>query len=92
MEKFITNRLSDKLKWLFIPIVMALNAFGVYIGRHLRFNSWDIVTNPFDLMQDIVYLCLHPIRNRFDWSMIICFSILLTLFYLTTKRISKEIC
>ena len=85
-----------QLKWqqneiLFIYPIMLLNAFGIYIGRYLRYNSWDVVSNPFGLSEDIVYLLIHPIRNRFDWSMIICFSIFMTLIYLTTKKLSKEV-
>jgi|SRR5215213_6140865 len=83
-----------RYKWselFFIYPVMLLNAFGIYIGRYLRYNSWDIVSNPFGLTEDIIYLLIHPIRNRFDWSMIFCFSVFMTLLYLTIKKLSKEI-
>jgi uncharacterized membrane protein len=85
-----------QLKWqqnelLFIYPIMLLNAFGIYIGRYLRYNSWDIVSNPFGLSEDIVYLLIHPIRNRFDWSMIFCFSVFMTLIYLTIKKLRKEV-
>ena len=76
---------------LFIYPVMLLNAFGIYIGRYLRYNSWDVVSNPLGLTEDIIYLLIHPIRNRFDWSMIFCFSIFMTLLYLTIKKLSKEV-
>jgi uncharacterized membrane protein len=95
----LSVRQMEKLwqsKWkqneiLFIYPIMLLNAFGIYIGRYLRYNSWDVVSNPFGLSEDIVYLLIHPIRNRFDWSMIICFSIFMTLIYLTIKKLSKEV-
>ncbi|HEY6953717.1 MAG TPA: DUF1361 domain-containing protein, partial [Flavisolibacter sp.] len=73
----------------FIVPVMALNGLGVYVGRYLRFNSWDVITNPFQLIDDIIYLFIHPIRNRFDWSMIICYTVFLTLIYYTIKKLSK---
>jgi uncharacterized membrane protein len=68
---------------------MALNGLGVYIGRYLRFNSWDIITNPLQLAGDIVYLFIHPIRNRFDWSMIVCYTVLMTVIYFTVKKLGK---
>lgn len=74
----------------FIYPVMLLNALGIYIGRYLRYNSWDVLSNPFDLSEDIIYLLIHPIRNRFDWSMIFCFSVFMTLLYLSFKKLGKE--
>jgi uncharacterized membrane protein len=90
MEKFWQSKWKQN-EILFIYPIMLLNAFGIYIGRYLRYNSWDVVSNPFGLSEDIVYLLIHPIRNRFDWSMIICFSIFMTLIYLTIKKLSKEV-
>ena len=91
MEKLFESLFNKKFDWIFILPVMALNGFGIYIGRYLRFNSWDVLVNPLQLIQDIVYLFIHPIRNRFDWSMIVCYTILLTLIYLTIKRLSKTL-
>jgi uncharacterized membrane protein len=57
----------------------------------LRFNSWDVITNPLQLIQDIIYLFIHPLRNRFDWSMIVCYTLLLALIYYTMKKLSKAL-
>ena len=91
MEKLFQNTFNRKLDVLFVVPVMALNSFGVFVGRYLRFNSWDVITNPLQLIHDIVYLFIHPIRNRFDWSMIICYTVLLTLIYYTIKKVSKSL-
>jgi uncharacterized membrane protein len=91
MEKLIEKNFNQQPGFLFILPVMALSGFGVYIGRYLRFNSWDVLTNPFQLFRDIVYLFIHPIRNRFDWSMIVCYTILLTLIYYTIKKLGRAL-
>lgn len=91
IEKLFEKSFSKKFDVLFILPVMALNSLGVYVGRYLRFNSWDVVANPLQLIQDIVYLFIHPIRNRFDWSMIVCYTILLTLIYFTMKKLGKAL-
>jgi len=91
----IERRLVERWKWMneycFIVPVMFLNAFGIYIGRYLRFNSWDVLMNPLQLVQDVVYIVVHPFQHRFDWSMIVCFTIMLSLFYLTVKGLSSNI-
>lgn len=68
---------------LFIYPVMFLIALGVYIGRYMRFNSWDILTNPFHLVKDISELALHPLQYIQAWAMVVCFSVILTLIFLT---------
>lgn len=89
VEIIIMLRFGRRAREFFILPVMALNGLGVYIGRYLRFNSWDVLTNPFQLLQEIMYLFIHPLRNRFDWSMIVCYTVLLTLIYLTIRKLGK---
>jgi len=91
MEKIHERFYPGRNTLLFLYPVMWLNAFGVYVGRYLRFNSWDIITNPFELLRDIAGLLLHPIEQRFAWGMICCFSVFMTLMYMTIKKISKSI-
>jgi len=89
MEMLFEKNLGKKPDLLFVLPVMALSGFGVYIGRYLRFNSWDVLTSPLQLINDIFYLFIHPVRNRFDWSMIVCYTILLNLIYYTFKKLNK---
>jgi len=89
MERVFEKKYRKKPGMLFIVPVMALNGLGVFVGRYLRFNSWDIFTDPFQLTREMLYLFIHPIRSRFDWSMIVCYTLLLILFYYTIKKMSK---
>jgi uncharacterized membrane protein len=89
MEKILHAKFGWRNEWLFVAAVMSLNALGIYVGRYLRYNSWDVITNPFELFNDIIYLFIHPIRNRYDWSMMICYAILMTIIYMGFKK--KEI-
>lgn len=91
MEKMVEQTFPLRNEWLFVYPLMLLNAFGVYIGRYLRYNSWDVVSNPFQLFNDTVYLIIHPLRNRFDWGMILCYSVFMTLIYITIKKISRAV-
>ncbi len=91
MEKMMQAYLPGKHELLFIFPIMWLNAWGIYIGRYLRFNSWDIITNPFALAADIIDMLAHPIQYRTAWGMIACFSVFMTLMYLALKRIAKVI-
>ena len=91
MEKIVEVKFGWYEEWLFVFPVMLLNSFGVYIGRYLRYNSWDILFNPFQLFRDIIYLIVHPVRNRFDWSMIVCYAVFMALIYTSVKRLGKSL-
>lgn len=55
------NRHYHRTKaWILISLVMLVSLFGVYLGRFLRFNSWDIMHEPMNLMREIISLLLHP--------------------------------
>ncbi len=91
IEKIVQKNFSIKYELLFLYPVMWLNALGVYIGRYLRFNSWDVISNPFHLIRDIADILFHPFAEKYATGMIFCFSVLMTLIYLTLKKVSKAI-
>jgi uncharacterized membrane protein len=91
METLLTTKWPALKEWQFVYPMMLLNAFGVYIGRYLRYNSWDVVANPFQLTEDIIHLLIHPVRNRFEWSMIGCYAVFMSLIYIAIKRMSKSV-
>jgi uncharacterized membrane protein len=70
---------------------MLLNALGIYIGRYLRFNSWDVISSPFQLLADILHLLLHPIYYKNAWAMVLCFSFFLSILYMTLRKLSKSV-
>lgn len=90
MEEAVERFTGRKPGLLFIIPVMMLNGLGVYLGRYLRFNSWDIITNPLSLASEMFSLCIHPVQNRLDWSMIICYGLLLTVIYVTAKQLGRS--
>jgi Predicted membrane protein len=91
MEKAVEPYLRGRHELFYVYPVMWLNALGIYIGRYYRFNSWDIVANPFDLMAGICSAVVHPLQYKDVWGMVGCFSVFMTLVYLTVKRIARAV-
>jgi uncharacterized membrane protein len=91
MEKLFIPQASGAGGWLFVYPIMVLNAFGIYTGRYLRYNSWDIVSDPLRLLTDILEILVHPFRYHYVWNMVLCFSILLTLIYRMIRGGSKAL-
>lgn len=46
---------KSKTTSVFVLLICFLNGFGIYIGRVLRFNSWDILSNPIELFTTLFY-------------------------------------
>ena len=91
MEKIIQSRTSKFHELIFLYPVMWLSALGVNTGRYLRFNSWDVLADPFQLMRELVEISVHPLAFRSAWGMVFCFSVLMTLMYLTIRRVATAV-
>ena len=88
MELLLKKAKRNFIAGFIIYVVMWLNAFGIYIGRFLRFNSWDIFVNPFSLISGIVEIIFNPYDYRYVWAMCFCFAFFMAILYYTTKRLS----
>lgn len=44
---------SRAVGWLFAAGITYLAAVGVFLGRFLRWNSWDLVANPHTILADV---------------------------------------
>ncbi|PIC82791.1 DUF1361 domain-containing protein [Sporosarcina sp. P1] len=67
-EQIVRKKYSKKIGYVSILSVGLLTGIGVYIGRFLRFNSWDIVFNPFQVLKQVADV------DRFEVQFIIAFS------------------
>jgi uncharacterized membrane protein len=81
----------QKVKYL-IAIVIMLTGFGVYLGRFLRYNSWEILSNPKYLFIDIINIITQPFSNKEAWLFTILFSAFLSVSYWIFNQIMNTKC
>src|SRR5262249_32407775 len=79
------SKLSTKGRWRFravcIVIIFFLTGFGIYLGRVLRWNSWDVVTNPHELASDIALRVINPFDHRYTWGFTVAYAGVLFFLY-----------
>jgi uncharacterized membrane protein len=80
MQTLVSRAAGAAAGWVFAGGVLGLSAFGVYLGRFLRWNSWDVLSRPLTLLADIWAQVRHPLAHPRP----LVFSSLLAFFLLTT--------
>jgi uncharacterized membrane protein len=61
MQEIVKNVFGKLFGWVFVFTVSVLSSVGVYLGRFLRFNSWDIWQSPVEVLRDS-YRLLRAMR------------------------------
>ncbi|MES2772627.1 MAG: DUF1361 domain-containing protein [Bacteroidota bacterium] len=87
MEKLWRRQLPNIRARYFIASVLLLSGFGIYLGRVLRFNSWDVVTDPFDLLKAIVQRVIFPWQYLRTWGVTILFAAIIWVAYQQVKNL-----
>ena len=76
MHEIVRREFGRWLGWVFVLAVAGLTSIGVYVGRFLRWNSWDIFGNLEGMARFTLYYILHPTTRS------LIFASLFTSFFL----------
>lgn len=56
----VLKYMARKVAAMGAGIVLFLSSFAIYLGRELRWNSWDILANPVGLLRDTSVALVQP--------------------------------
>jgi len=85
IEKLLSPFLNKWILKVLLMVLLFAGSFGVYVGRYLRWNSWDIISEPVPLLYDIGDRFKDPLDHPQTWGMTILLGILLNLIFWTFK-------
>lgn len=90
MELILNKHLSTKTIGYLTISVCILTGFGMYLGRFLRYNSWEIIQHPIDLLTDILDIAIHPNQNLEAWIFTLTFGVFLSIGYRMFKTFNNQ--
>lgn len=82
VQDWVAQRTSAVVSWVFVLGCLMLSGFGIYLGRFLRWNSWDIVSRPEALIGDILVRFADPLAHAKTWGVTLGFGGMLVIAYL----------
>jgi uncharacterized membrane protein len=76
MQDIIARTFNRWVGWVFVFVISGLSSFGIYIGRFVRLNSWDILQSPGETAMEILGIVIDPSRR------LAAFTLAYTFFFL----------
>ena len=90
IEKILSRRISRKLMPLISSVLLFLGSFGIYLGRYLRWNSWDVIREPSGLYNDVSDRFMNPVHYPRTWGMTFFMFIFLSMIYWSFRIIKNR--
>jgi len=78
MQEIVRRAAGNTASWIFALGVLVLSSFGIYLGRFMRWNSWDVFLNPGRLFADVS----EQVQDPFTRFQAFVFSALFACFFL----------
>jgi uncharacterized membrane protein len=87
--ELLLQKMNRSRSILLIFLFILMSSFGIYLGRILRLNTWDIVTHPLQTFIEIWNHLFPVTQNPVTYAIIIIFSILQIMVLSFTMDINK---
>ena len=90
IERLLKKSLNNLWVKIIVTLLIFITSFGIYVGRYMRWNSWDIITEPLRVLDSIGYKFLDPLDNPGTWGLTLFMGLFLNMVYWSFKLIIKR--
>jgi len=77
----LVKRVSRLKGAMMVELVVLLSSFAVYLGRDLRWNTWDVITDPGSLILNVSGRIVDPLGSPRALDVTLLFFILVSCLY-----------
>lgn len=64
-----------------IIVLLFISSIGVFMGRYLRWNSWDMVLYPKEIVAEVLPFFTNPFSHANEWMLIMILGLFLNMVY-----------
>jgi len=89
MQEVVAKAFHPAIGWLFALAVTVMGSAGIYLGRYLRWNSWDILQDPLPIARDVWGWFRNPTSNLRAYGFTILYTLLFLFVYLAFHFFGK---
>jgi uncharacterized membrane protein len=91
MQEIVARGLGRVAGWAFVAVAAGLGSFGIYLGRFLRWNSWDLVRRPGPLADELLGRVTDPASQPRLLGFTLLFTLLFLFIYVAVYIFAKLI-
>ncbi len=74
IQAIVRRAAGARYAWLFVFVALGLSSVGVYLGRVLRWNSWDVFVRPGSLLGELAGALVDPLAHPRPIAITILFT------------------
>ena len=89
MQEIVARGLGTAAGWVFVVVVAGLGSLGIYLGRFLRWNSWDLVRRPGPLADELLGRVTDPHSQPRLLGFTVLFALLFLFIYVAVYIFAK---
>jgi uncharacterized membrane protein len=89
MQELVREKRGPLVGWLFALAVLAVSSFGIYLGRFLGWNSWDVLVDPRGLAADVLGRLAHPLAYPRTLAVSFLLTVVLASMYLALFALTR---
>ena len=91
IEQILERKLPVALVTCISVFLLFVGSFGIYIGRFLRWNTWDIFTRTSEVLTDISDRFTSPFEHLTTWGVTLFMGIFLNIVYWSFKLVKRRL-
>lgn len=89
VQASISRRFGEVAGWCTALTALFLSGFGIYLGRFLRWNSWDALLAPAPLAMEIAHRVIDPFAHPRTFAVTLIYGAALAVGYVALQLVSK---